>query len=258
MALTFTGTDIVNLGTGVTANDTSFTYYFWVFIPDTSARGAFFARGATAGTSHIMQVPSGGGELNYFRGRATTSMDYLSNSTPFGTDNKWYFVALMVDTALAANQQCNLYVGDLTTLATEVTYTKTGDGSGAFGDNSAVAETLANRLSPSSNRAFPGDIAVAAHVNDALSLSQIQSLQFNPRVVPNTDYFFHFGFNGTGTQADWSGNGNSGTVTGATVADHVPLPPPFGFDSPYSSFAAGAPVTIIPLVIHHMKQQGMA
>jgi hypothetical protein len=48
------------------------------------------------------------------------------------------------------------------------------------------------------------------------------------------------GYYGTGIHADWSGNGNNGTVTSATVADHPALPPPLGFDFDWPGVTAAA------------------
>jgi hypothetical protein len=53
-----------------------------------------------------------------------------------------------------------------------------------------------------------------------------------PRPIAGCVGFWHLGANGVGTQPDWSGNANAGTVTGATVSDHVPLGPWFGYDLP--------------------------
>ena len=38
------------------------------------------------------------------------------------------------------------------------------------------------------------------------------------------------GYNGTGTQPDWSGNANSCTVSGATLSNHAPIGAPFAFN----------------------------
>lgn len=57
-------------------------------------------------------------------------------------------------------------------------------------------------------------------------------------------------------EPDWSGQGNNLTVTGATIADHVPIAPPFGFDLGWQgAFAAAAPGGLsIPVGMHHYKQ----
>ena len=75
-----------------------------------------------------------------------------------------------------------------------------------------------------------------------MPLAQMQALQFNLHPTTNTLLLSHYGYNGTGTQPDWSGNGHNGTVTGATVADHVPMPPafPYGDDDVTELIAAQA------------------
>jgi len=85
----------------------------------------------------------------------------------------------------------------------------------------------------------------------ALSLGEIRSLQFHPRVLSGCVLYSHYGFNGTGTQPDWSGKGNSGTVTGATVSNHVPLGSPFGFDDPLPYIVT--PSSVVPLFEKHYR-----
>lgn len=73
---------------------------------------------------------------------------------------------------------------------------------------------------------FPGKIAWVAIYTSLLSLEQIRAQQYNllaPVDPANCVLFMNLGWNGTGTQPDWSGTGNNGTVTSATVADHVPI-----------------------------------
>jgi len=77
---------------------------------------------------------------------------------------------------------------------------------------------------------WDGNIAIVAVVDRVLTLGEIQSWQFRPRVVSGTKLFCHLGYDGVGDQADWSGTVGTGTNTGATQADHVPLGPTFGLD----------------------------
>ena len=77
--------------------------------------------------------------------------------------------------------------------------------------------------------------------NTDLALAEIQRQQFRPHPLASTLVFCMLGYAGTGTQPDWSGNGNNGTVTGATVADHVPLGA-FGFQGWPGAFTAAAVV----------------
>jgi len=89
-----------------------------------------------------------------------------------------------------------------------------------------------------------------------LTLGELQQLQFAPLGacnVTNTELLFEY--HGTGTQADYSGNGSNGTVTSATVADHVGLGPSFGFDPgwiPYTVAAAGGGQST-PILSYHQR-----
>jgi hypothetical protein len=47
--------------------------------------------------------------------------------------------------------------------------------------------------------------------------------------VPQPAWAVNLGYQGTGTQLDYTGGGKNGTVTGATVSDHQPIPTFFGF-----------------------------
>lgn len=181
------------------------------------------------------------GNLRFRRERATTATIYITDDLPL-TLNAWNFVAVTFNSGGAANEVVNIYVGSLTALAVESTYAAQGDGSGSVLTDSAGAVVWGN--TEDNNVSFPGDIAIGAYVDQEFSLGEIHSWQFRPRMIANTKIFIHLGFNGTGTQPDWSGNGNSGTVTGATVADHVPLGPPFGYDFGSVSAAIAAPAPV--------------
>ena len=167
------------------------------------------------------------GDLEGFIGRASTNSQYRTNSGGL-TLNTWNFLAWTFDLGAGAGEVQNIYVGDLNTLAVETGYVTATDGSGALTTDAGGPFLLANR----STLTKAGDckIAVATYCNVALTLAQIRAWQFRPRKLTSSVLYCHYGFNGTGVQPDLSGNGNNGVVTNATVADHVPLGPPFGFD----------------------------
>ena len=157
---------------------------------------------------------------------------YNSVSASFDTTgverplNAWKFIAV---TNLAADGGPRLYHGSLTANAVEASYSSRVGGSGTFetpsgnflvGNSSALTE------------AFVGRIGVTlVWPATTLTLVQIIDQQWHPHVTAGCKLFVHYGFNGTSTQLDWSGTGNAGTVTGATVANHIPLIAPFGSDS---------------------------
>jgi hypothetical protein len=74
--------------------------------------------------------------------------------------------------------------------------------------------------------AFQGRIARAVRWRRRLTLTEAISQQWVTRPDADCDFFFELGYDGTGTQANKTslGNGKNGTVTGATVSDHAPLP----------------------------------
>lgn len=157
--------------------------------------------------------------------RATTNSDALTDDF---TLNAWQFFGLTYDES-DGSQAIHIYRGTLTTTVAEVTYTSfiAGTGTTTADDGTKFVGNVSG-----ADVAFDGRIATYLVFNRVLSLGEMRGQQFFVRNVAGCVNFFHLGFNGTGTQPDWSGNGNSGTVTGATVGDHVPLGPPFGFDIP--------------------------
>ena len=160
--------------------------------------------------------------------RATTSLVirvHTSNIGVFAT-NKWIFIAMVYDTA-GSNADQKFWFGDLATPAVEPSpYLDQITGSGAVTSDADRDMVLGNLVSA---RAFDGNIAFVHITNVVLTEAQIREQQFRPHVLPSSVVFVHLGFNGTGTQADWSGNGNNGAVTNSAVIDHVPLGPLFGF-----------------------------
>jgi hypothetical protein len=156
---------------------------------------------------------------------------YITNNANLQNDT-WYFIAVTFDSSLGANF-CHIYLGTLTSIAVELAYGTATDGNAPISDAAAnwyignhetVAATFADN--------WEGDIAWYSAYSGVLSLAQIIQMQFRPSVRrANCVVSSHYGYNGVGTQADLSGNGNTGAVTGATVNPHVPLGPFFGWDN---------------------------
>jgi hypothetical protein len=148
--------------------------------------------------------------------RATTALFWESSSLLL-TTNAWWLAAITINQTGPAT---HIYVGSLATLAAEATLTG-ADGSGAFGDDSAINLDLGNLSTLDSP--VVGRVGVAAVFNRVLSLGEVQSWQFAPRMMAGCVGLWRLGDNGTGTQPDLSGNGNNGTVTGAIQSDNPPL-----------------------------------
>jgi len=116
-----------------------------------------------------------------------------------------------------------IVVGDLNTPCTEPSsYTSQNGGEGAQNTDASNSLWVGNN-SASTGQFLEGHVAWLGVWDTNLSVTQLQNLQFKPQITANCVKFTHYGFNGTGTQADWTGIGNDGTVTGATVSAHAPI-----------------------------------
>src|SRR3990172_172462 len=229
MALKFGAatSDRVDIGTGASLDTLDpWTYMAWVYPTTiTSSRVCGFHKGTSATTRRRFRIDDSSGNLSVFWQRQGVDLSYVANTLPL-TINTWHFIAATGNTGASAGNIVHIYKGTLTTLAAEVGYsTKTDGDSPPNGDG---ANNMAIGNSNNTTLAFQGSIACGIYIAGELTLVQIRQWQFNPRKLENARWFCHLGFVGTGAQPDWSGNFKAGTVTGATVAPHVPLRPPFG------------------------------
>lgn len=233
MSLLFTdgGSErVIHPNTGT--DPTSATLYFWVYPTATTASRSIFRKisVALAGGWSFATAASAGlrTTVNY----STTNAD--SRTTSGLVINTWQFIATTFDGVAAPK----IYVGSLTAALAELSYNVSNAASGSRVTESGAQIVVGNIESPATSfsAGFPGHIAVMNWIPGVvLTEGQLKSHQFMPRVHPSTKIFSQYGFNGTSTQPDWSGNGNAGTVAGATQSAHVPLASPFGFavPSPY-------------------------
>jgi len=137
------------------------------------------------------------------------------------TANAWQYIAFRFDNA-DVTQKCRIYRGTLTSVAAEVSYasfSNTGtpaasnSGSFLFGKDDTTSFPYTGR-----------GANIVVYNNKALTLKEIIAHQFD--ITPKTTgsvLYSELGWSDTATQVDWSGNKNNGTITGATVDDHVPL-----------------------------------
>lgn len=248
MALVFTGGDgdKVDHGSGTTLDDlTVASYLFWcqpTSISD-SATYTMLQKGTEPGQRRfILNDGSNNIHLEVFRATVVLSITAaLSNFTSAGA-NKWLFVACLWDSGGADGDQ-RIFIGDLSTHATEPSsYGTQALGSGALSSDASANLTAWNH--PAASQSFPGDGGWCGVWNRLLTAGEVRAQQFHPHKTSGNVLFCHYGYNGTGNQADLSGNGNTGTVTGAVVSDHVPLGPPFGFGMGWmGNFKAAAVAT---------------
>jgi hypothetical protein len=225
VALTFTGGDTDKVEWTIqtpSSNLAQCTWLAWVY-GITFGNGRGIAQNGEGAGFSALSVRSTG-QLNYDLDMSTTDATARSANSAGNVlvANTWQFVAATADASFVPR----LYLGTLTTLAVECAYATQTTGVGSRISDVLSTGRIGNR-GFSDSLSFGGRIAIVAYENVALSLAQIQSWQFRPRKLPSTVIFHILGLAGTGTHGDLSGNGHTGTVTGAVVGDHVPLAMPF-------------------------------
>src|ERR671930_1245363 len=240
MALTFGAatTDRVQIAAATSIDDRDpFTYALWLYPTTLTAQRRIFQKGVNGtGGYQLMYVNSSSGDVLFQVRRGglngPTQTNYITATGVLAT-NAWHFIA--VSYSSAASPTTHIYKGTLTAAAAEVSYVTNTDGSGTPVDAQGANEPLAiGNRGANITTAFQGRIAWFGMWNVALSAGEIAQLQFNPHVISGDVVNMRLGFHETGTepsQPDWSGNANAGSVTGATVGDHVPLGFPFGFQA---------------------------
>ena len=207
---------------------------FWCYTTSSTARQVLWSKntggGANSFTLAEQATPS---IFEWQKVRATTANSITAALTNFSNYaiNKWIFVVVNFDTVTAANN--TIWVGDASNPAGQpVSYSAQTAGSGAL-TTDAANNWRVGRHAAATGRQFVGSIGNHYAFSSILAEGQIYELQWTGRVVGLTELIStQYGFGGaTGTQADWSGQKNNGTVTGTpTVAAHVPMGPLFGFD----------------------------
>jgi len=243
MALSFAvnSTDRVDCGSAAGIDNlVAWSMCGWAYITDLGVFSRFMSKG-----DDVKEVMFGGsaGNTRLRQARPTNATAVENGAFPL---NSWRFFAGTYD----GTDGPRLFRGSLTARVTEVSYSQRDTGSGAETSDAANSLWIGNRPTGTANRAPAGRIANACFINRRLTLGELGRLQF--RLLPDADTLglWHLGFNGTGTQPDLSGHGNNGSVTGAAVADHVPLGAPFGFDlgwqGAFTTAAAAATSLILP------------
>jgi hypothetical protein len=227
MALVFGAltTDKVDCGSAASLDDipsAAFTVYAWVYRTANGANQHIFSKDNSfpSGWSLTANNVSGtDGELRFVVFRNTsTATDWADAISVSGTIplNTWTFVAGRYDPA--TTPQMKLYAGGLTTPVAEVaSYFRQQDGTGSFLSD-AAANLYVGNLQRSTTLPFLGRIQRGGLIPGALALGDLQILQYGTLVqaaafAPK----LLFDFQATGTQLDFSGNGNTGTITGATT-----------------------------------------
>jgi len=220
MALAFVAstTDKVNCDSGASLDNVQVgTLIVWCYPTSITTFGTATNKG---GTMRVRVKDTNTGDVYFFYGRSVQGIDSRSTANAL-VANAWQCIACRWDFNGASSDQ-QIFVGSLTVAATEVSYANQSVGSGT--NNNSADNLFVGNVSATGTASFPGRIAFAGLWNRYLTLGEIHAQQFRPHVTSGCVLFVELGYAGTSTQPDWSGNGNNGTVTGATVADHVPIP----------------------------------
>lgn len=212
------GNAYVDCGSNAALDDLgTVTFIMWIKPTDLTVLQGFIGKFGNVDESGWRARIRSGGQFQIVRGRATTTMVHTTTNAGL-VNGQWNCVAGCMD---ITGGTVKAYSGTLTALATECTGTQTV-GSGAILSDASHTQLLGAR-NLEADGGWDGEIGPVAIFNRALTLGEIQSWQFDPRVLSGCVGFWNLGDNGTGTQPDFSGNGNSGTVTGATWSDNPPL-----------------------------------
>lgn len=228
MSLLFNGgTDHVLIATNASNQDlSSVTVMMWIKFTSITQDDRLWTKNAY--TKFLAVGYNVANQIYWNVGRATTASDAASAQGNLATAT-WYCIGLTYDEA----NGCKIYRGSLASAIAEETYDTSFPkvGSGTTDADEGGGNGGISIGDQGDALAFHGNIAVVAYLSKVLTLGEMKAWQYSPKVTAETVAFHHLGYAGTSTQPDWSGHSASGTVTGATVAVHVPLRPPFGGSS---------------------------
>lgn len=197
-------------------------------IGTTATMAAWIYRRNNVGNDRILckaEFASGACWLTFTSETALLFFRYREGATSLGvkaskfavdpeTLNRWMFVAGSLDGGGTTFNQ-HLYVGDeITPLREPRAYMDRTVGDGTYTSNSGEP-LIAGNLALFS-QTLDGYLAWAAMWDRPLSYSELLAQQYNPHLSPGCKLFCYYGEHGEGVQRDLSGNGNDGTVTGAT------------------------------------------
>lgn len=201
------------------------TATWWVKL--SSASRQMVPWGTFAGASYLgtdFEFGSAGAPIYCVRQRGTTDIEVRADSgnfAAFGT-GKWIFVAFVWDSGGAASGQ-KLFVGDETTAPAQPSaYTLQAVGSGAS-DTTAGTVYIGN-ASYDTTLWVDGRMGGFALYSRALSDADIAAAwAASSPTGANCQIYYRLGSNGTTNVPDESGNGNTGTITGLSSADSLPV-----------------------------------
>lgn len=220
MALVFgaANTDDVSVGGTSLDNLSAFSMLFWIYPTTITHQRRIWSKGASI---KDIEIRNSGGDVDrflFYVVRATTTAIAIPVNNTLVL-NTWQCIGITYD----GTDGPRVFTGSLTAAMTEVSYSTRDVGAGAETDDSAAEIALGNRTS-TGTASFQGRMEVYKHFNTRMSLAELRRHQF--RDIPASNCLLHWrlGYSGTTTQVDWSGTGNAGTISGATIGAGLPIP----------------------------------
>lgn len=232
MARTFGGatSDRINIGSAAAIDDlTAAAYLMWVNPTTLTANRILFAKTDGVSSNRRLLLLSGtGGNLDFRVIRATTNTQYVTSSTPLSATGSWIGLAIVFDTSAGAGEVVNIYSCPSTTFPvslTEATYSTATDGSGALTSDAAGSFLWGNGAAL--NVSIQAGIAYAALFSVAPSKATCETwFNYANGVQTGCQGFYQLGLTGAASEEDFSGNGNTGGVTGTSIIAMPPFGPP--------------------------------
>jgi hypothetical protein len=219
-------TDNINFGSGAALDNlAAATILLWVKLPSVAnALRAWFSKDPAGALSIICFRRVGDGtSLRFTIDRGVGTAMTRDTLTATLVANEWMCLAFVWN---IGSGRCEIHKGNLTTPMADRS-TGGSSGSGAKEDDSAGDWKIGAYTGTNADAA---QWATHAIFNRDLSAAEIEEWRAGTVIQSGLAAYHELGWNGTSTQPDLSGNGHAGTVTGATVADHVPAGVAFGFD----------------------------
>lgn len=236
------GAQEINVGTfDFPASTGTFFIACWVWFDAMGSTDIrFYSKASgTAQSQHTLMLGtnfSGGNDI--LRCRAfinSLSNTFLStNSALTGLTNQWVHCAARYD-----GSNVTLWVNGVD--VTSTTYSRTGNASSGNGNTVYIGNQPGSGGSSNALNGRLADMIVTAYSPTNAEIAALASGLPHSRLLGRGATLGYWPLLGQSTEPDYSGNGHNGTVdAGITIANNPPIAPLFGFDEPYSAFAAAA------------------
>lgn len=218
-------TNNVNVGAGAAFSNLSQMTFFTLVLTTSVANAIRNIAGKTVSSAgwEIFKRGVDGTQLRFARNRTGGQINIDATSGQL-VANEWAFWAGSYDDNAAGN--CRIYKGTLALPMADVT-----SGSPTIGGTAPGSDTAALRLlaSATPGSGWPGSMAVFVLFARVLSLAELRLLQASigdtpaPAVMQGCVGLWYPNADGTHVVLDRSGYQNTGTVTGLTLTQAVPL-----------------------------------